>query len=1038
MTLNVMGKLKAFETECQKLNEEQFEAVNALEGPVMVLAGPGTGKTQILAMRIANLLYQAVCDPESILCLTYTEAGATAMRKRLMDLIGSESRKVNIHTFHSFCNRVISEFPDVFRTDEEFQIADILEERELLEDLLRGIAPPNNLYRIDSNYQYILKPASSLFETIKKELIDPDVLKKDLLRHINDMRLEDKYYYKRATNGKKVGDFRNAKYETDIEKYNITLSAIDLYPEYCRKLRERKRLDFNDLINEVILKLQESEEFLLTLQEKYQYVLVDEFQDTNGSQLKILDLLISYWEQPNIFVVGDADQAIYRFQGANVRNMTEFNAKYNPFKIQLAKNYRSIQGILDASEQYISNNVERLGTRHGPLIAASGPNIRKPLLVKYNAIIEEVKDICDQIENLVKNENIKPDKIAVLFRKNKEAEEYAKGLMSRDINVSISKEVNVLQHPIIQNILNILKYISTEFTMPRMNEWLLYEILHAPFIQIDTGDIGRIACFLRIERGKNAPENDPHVKYLTDVLSNPDDLQNAGIEDIASCLDFSDKLDCLIREKSLYTLSGLFQKILYDFNVINYLVVKNQDFETLEVVNSFYEYLNNLSARNPGLNFVQLSDTIDKMNRYKIVVPLSRSLARESGVRLSTIHSAKGLEYQYVFMPNNTESKRSGGNSFALPPGYSFQDEENSEEDERRLHYVGLTRAENFLQVSYSEIKEDGKSLKPNQLVLKLEEEGKTEIVSKVTTQDTARFAIMEKLQIYNKGLALIPDILLKGFLEKFRLSATTMSDYLRCPVSFYYNHVLKVPSPKNKYFGFGIAVHSTLEKYLENYPQTEIIYENELKEIYEYYLSALRWQFTEDEFINYKNDGLKHLKEFIKYYAKDWGDLSTSEFEVQFHEGNYFEIPITGKLDRLDKKSEQYIIIDYKTGKSNDNAKFNRPKNESDLGGEYWRQMTFYSILCQSKEQYANQIQGGIFYFVIPDKTGKFSSKILDITKEDQEIVGRMITKCYSDIVQAKFDQGCGEESCRWCNYLNITKKSDSDETFIDQDDAE
>lgn len=167
-------------------------------------------------------------------------------------------------------------------------------------------------------------------------------------------------------------------------------------------------------------------------------------------------------------------------------------------------------------------------------------------------------------------------------------------------------------------------------------------------------------------------------------------------------------------------------------------------------------------------------------------------------------------------------------------------------------------------------------------------------------------------------------------------------------------------------------------------------------------------------------------------------GVIYTSEFEVQFHEGNYFEIPITGKLDRLDKKSEQYIIIDYKTGKSNDNAKFNRPKNESDLGGEYWRQMTFYSILCQSKEQYANQIQGGIFYFVIPDKTGKFSSKILDITKEDQEIVGRMITKCYSDIVQAKFDQGCGEESCRWCNYLNITKKSDSDETFIDQDDAE
>lgn len=1038
MTQNVVGKLKVFETECQKLNKEQLQAVNALEGPVMVLAGPGTGKTQILAMRIANLLYQSVCDPENILCLTYTEAGATAMRKRLMELIGSESRKVNIHTFHSFCNRVISEFPDVFRTDEEFQIADILEEREILEELLRGITPPNNLYRIDSNYQYILKPVSTLFETIKKELIDPDMLKRALLRHIDDMRLEDRYYYKRATNGKKAGDFRKAKYEEDIEKYNRTLSAIDLYPEYCRRLRERKRFDFNDLINEVIIKLQESEEFLLTLQEKYQYVLVDEFQDTNGSQLKILDLLISYWEQPNVFVVGDADQAIFRFQGANVRNMTEFKAKYNPSSVQLVKNYRSIQGILDASEQYISNNVERLRAHHGPLIAASGPNIRKPLLVKYSAIIEEVKDICDQIEFLVKNENIKPDKIAILFRKNKEAEEYAKGLVNRDINVSISKEVNVLQHPIIQYILNILKYISTEFSMPRMNEWLLYEILHAPFIPINTGDIGRIACLLRSERGKNAPEIDPRVKYLSDVLSNPEDLQKAGIEDSSSCLEFSEKMDSLIRKKSLYTLSGLFQKVLYDFNVINYLVVMNQDFETLEVVNSFYEYLNTLSARNPGLNFVQLSDTIDKMNRYKIVVPLTRSLVRESGVRLSTIHSAKGLEYQYVFMPNNTESRRPGGNSFALPPGFSFQDEDNSEEDERRLDYVGLTRAEKFLQVSYSEMKEDGKSLKPNQLVLKLEEEGMMEIVSKVTTQDSARRAILEKLQIYNKGLLLIPEILLKGFLEKFRLSATTMSDYLRCPVSFYYNHVLKVPSPKNKYFGFGIAVHSTLEKYLKNYPATEMFHGNELKEIYEYYINALRWQFTDDEFINYKNDGLKHLEEFIKNYAKDWGDLRTSDFEVQFQESSYYEIPITGKLDRIDKKSDNYIIIDYKTGKANDKSKFNRPKNESDPGGEYWRQMTFYSILCQTNEKYSNQVQGGIFYFVIPDKTGSFSSKTLDITREDHDFVGKMIMKCYQDIAQAKFDQGCGEESCRWCSYLNITKKSEKDPTFNNQDDAE
>ncbi|HEV3325586.1 MAG TPA: UvrD-helicase domain-containing protein, partial [Puia sp.] len=339
-----------FQEEYRKLNEQQRLAVDSIEGPVMVIAGPGTGKTQILAARIGKILLETDTAPGNILCLTYTDAGAIAMRRRLLTFIGPDAYKVHIHTFHSFCNDIIQENLPLFEKTVLDPISE-LERIQLFKVLIDGWPKNHPLKRYRGDVYFEMGNLQSLFSTMKREGWTPEFIAERIDSYLGGLSDREEYIAKRATREFKKGDVRTDKIAEEKERMDKLRAAVGEFRPFQELMRRRNRYDFDDMINWVIRAFEENRNLLATYQERYQYILVDEYQDTSGTQNRLVSLLISYWDQPNVFVVGDDDQSIYRFQGANVENMLEFKHDYEKdlLTVVLTNNYRSTQPILDVS-----------------------------------------------------------------------------------------------------------------------------------------------------------------------------------------------------------------------------------------------------------------------------------------------------------------------------------------------------------------------------------------------------------------------------------------------------------------------------------------------------------------------------------------------------------------------------------------------------------------------------------------------------------------------------------------------------------------
>jgi len=356
---------QAFQQAYQALNPRQKEAVDHIFGPLMVIAGPGTGKTQLLSVRIGRILEQTDYGPENILCLTFTNAGVEAMRKRLESFIGKDARKIGIYTFHAFCNQVIQDHPEYFNMVEWQPISE-LEKYEWMEEIISQLTPDHPLYRGKGDPFVDVGNLISLNRIMKQEGWTRDIVQKEIDDYLEKIKSgeDEEFVYQVKTKNSKKGDLKWDKIREHEERFTRTKAALDVIEQYNKLLEQRKRYDYEDMINWVIDLFQENNGLLEDYWERYQFILVDEYQDTNGAQNEVLRLLTDY-DQPNVMVVGDDDQAIYRFQGANIGNMKSFADRFSGSGLKvvvLEENYRSTQDILDAANQLIANNGNRLVT----------------------------------------------------------------------------------------------------------------------------------------------------------------------------------------------------------------------------------------------------------------------------------------------------------------------------------------------------------------------------------------------------------------------------------------------------------------------------------------------------------------------------------------------------------------------------------------------------------------------------------------------------------------------------------------------------
>jgi DNA helicase II / ATP-dependent DNA helicase PcrA len=480
-----------FTEEYKKLNPQQQKAVDAIEGPVMVIAGPGTGKTQILAARIGKILLDTDVLPENILCLTYTDAGTIAMRKRLVHFIGADAYKVNIYTFHAFCNDVIQDNLQLFEKTSLDAVSE-LESIQLFKTLIDSFPKNHPLKRYRGDVYYEINNLKSLFSAMKREGWAPEFINRKIEEYINDLPNREEYIAKRAVKDFKKGDVRTDKIEEEKEKMEKLKAAVNEFNNYQNLMRKKNRYDFDDMINWVIKVFEENAGVLSSYQEKFQYILVDEYQDTSGIQNRLVQLLINYWDKPNVFVVGDDDQSIYRFQGANVENMLGFANAYtsNLLTVVLTSNYRSTQPILDISKTLINKNEERLVKKIEGLskeLTASNVLINqltnKPVFNEYNSVKEEMAGITSQVFSLLE-QKIEPGKIAVIYKENKYGEELAKYFRLKGIPLYSKRSINILENAFVKKLVQILRYLNAEHDIPYGGDEMLFEILHYDFYNI--------------------------------------------------------------------------------------------------------------------------------------------------------------------------------------------------------------------------------------------------------------------------------------------------------------------------------------------------------------------------------------------------------------------------------------------------------------------------------------------------------------------------------------------------------------------------
>ncbi len=765
------------------LNQKQREAVEYLDGPLLVLAGPGTGKTQLLSEKVAYILKNTDTNPENILCLTFTETGAANMRERLKRIVGSDGAKVNIGTYHAFGSEILAQYKNYSEKydrkldaaiDEVTQFKIVREIRAELPgtDILRGDnikdivsvisaaksagLSAENLAKIatqnledsrilSETISPLLKKAvprafresyenaySPIYE-ILKDFTDTKPILKNVERNINVLARDLKAAISDALESEKIrplSGWRDTYFEKD-EKGNYRLkdrvankklaSLAEVMKKYDQKLKADGLYDFDDMIQEAGRILKEDEGFRLTLEERYQFIMLDEFQDTNPSQFAIIKALTDY-EKPMIMAVGDDDQAIYEFQGALATNLTDFQKHYAANVIPLVENYRSTQEILDFSRKVINEAPDRFADKE--LVAHKpAPKESEIYRFEFRASDAEYGFIAEKIAKLIRA-GVPQNEIAVISYKRKYFEPLLPYLKAYpEINIAYERSSDLFEDEKIHQILTMARYIYEIANEKRIDTAVL-EILAYPFFKLPVLEVLKVVEKAKREKHSVFEElSASGIAALTEVATF---FSNLVVKSFNEPLEIF--LDYLIGAREI---DGYRSPFLAYY--------QEKDDEKYGLFN-LYQNLAALRGKlkqHFGERSLRLKDLIAMIDDYvEAEMPLNTTSPykeADEAVAILTAHKAKGLEFEYVFIisaDHTAWGKGKGNNNLlVLPRNLTHIRHTGTTDGEKlRILYVALTRAKRGLYLTNSLADFNGKS--PERLEYLEEFEGDEGVVS--------------------------------------------------------------------------------------------------------------------------------------------------------------------------------------------------------------------------------------------------------------------------------------------------------------------
>ncbi len=1008
-------------------NTKQQEAINILNGQVMLLAGPGTGKTFTVIHRIEKMLLQGV-EPRSILCLTFSDAAACEMKQRLIKKMGVIASSVDIYTYHSFCNDIIKAYPAQFSLGIGVRLITDTEKiaimKECIDEADLKVFVPERADKYFNAKNFISYVERLKLQRVSKEsyfdcIISNPTLEPRIKEIENDI-------YEREQRGETRNKGRYAELEkikTNIEKAKELWTLYDLY---TLKMINKNLIDFSDMINFVLTAFEEDVVFRKEVSNKYKYFLVDEYQDTNDLQNKIIFNLLEGNDEKNIFVVGDDDQIIYGFQGAKADNIENFLTRFPETKvICLEENNRSTQSILDFSYEVITQDYSRLENNE----KFKSKNISKKLTAKSQKIIEKDKKInriqfgetlqefnyiVEDIEKLVgsalcpvNSDGVKDlSQIAIIAKKRAELQTFAEMLKGKNIPFQIDEGKSIFS---IRSTILIYFYLKALNNHVLAADKLFGLMVSEPF-KLNLQDYNKILHEKQLLK-KNVSNDFISVMRRLEGWKSPEKIS-----------EFLKTFSYLQEYSTANTLRNTIVEIVNRTGILEYFYkTETSRIENLMGIKKIIAEATDFSNIDKTKGLSDFVEYLDECLQNEIDINLDKNSIVQNAVQLTTFHGSKGREFEHVYLPNliskNWEDFRMPGEYRLVTDEVFSKDEEQTKKDTEllKLLFVGITRAKHTLTLSFADMN-DGK---PQQITKYLSKFSDYDFESRQIScgEDdlTKEFFRNISREVFDNQRAFKSEITER--VEKIELSPSRLNDYLNCPRKFFYVKVLGIDVEEADWdaANYGSVIHELLENAVKTAKQTGK-YPN-LEDIMTNFSKGLdNKRFTTSTMKEkYEKLGAKTIGNYYPYFSQIPIER-VEDIEYSFSGITDCGNPITGKIDRIEKNSDgTYELYDYKTG---------TPVSEKqvDIGGTkegYYNQLCFYKYAFE-KFSGKKVSKTGLIYV---ENHAKTVYKTLD--EDDVKHVEELIKETFMKIKNLEFtpQRSTNDEKCKFCAYKQLCK---------------
>lgn len=1031
------------------LNPEQLEVVNLLEGPILVLAGPGTGKTHLLSARTANILQNKKAMPENILILTYTNSAAKAVKERLVKIIGSAGYDVVTGTFHSFANSILLDSKEAANyIQERIQITDIEKVRalEYILDHTKGI---DAIRPFRAPYIYRSEIEQKLSE-LKKEGISPH----DFERYIASLKPDDIYVE-----------------EKHIPRLKALAVVYRLYEEYKggknkELFDDRGRYDFDDMIIFAIEALRREKGLKQAFGQQYKYIMVDEYQDTNGAQMNLLFELVGH-DNPNICCVGDDDQSIYRFQGASVGNFKILQDRFPDIKvITLKDNYRSTKEIIGLSYKIIKYlpDSERMSAKM--LNPKTGYAKKSIEFREFSTEAEELLFITQKVKEIKKTtEGSSFNDIAILVRRRGDILRVIDAFLNAGIPYATDGKEDISSEKRVRQMIDVLTLAHLRDTADFADkDAAFYRVITSDYLAISFNDVLKFISYLKTKKKAVREKGDSSgITFFSEFLSVFDikDKNAAPSKHQTDALRISKEVkfeNPYVLHRAAWVIKRLIDgaetrpvhdillQYINDAEVFKYILKSYVNNEVLKIrdlrsLSSFVNMVKDSDLSNPAIRLADFVGEIETRKEHNM--PLAGSLVTmtQEGVRIFTAHGSKGLEFHTVIIPFCLQDKnwplKPRTDSIPLPPEIFKAKERVAEKhllkelslhDEIRLFYVASTRAKSNLIYTASPTENAIRSSYLANIGLDTAESGAK------TKEESILVEALKKSEKTDPFIG--TKTILKDIVTDLSLSPTSLNNYIQCKRKFFYNNVLMLPSEKRLALTFGNCVHKALEityKYLienDKFPDFGFF-----KKAFE---RELNYQGVEKSIRLGCLRQLETLKEWFERESK--APVRPMGLEKKLAVMLDDSLIFTGNYDKtelVDDKKKLVRVLDYKTGVPDDHIKRLGSKS-NELGSDecegYLRQLVSYKLLFdRDKGQNRGfKISEGDLVFVEPAKTsvakyglkkGEFITKKVGLTDDMVEELEKVIKDVWSKIQELNFDKLVkrDDSKCGNCDFDGI-----------------